>query len=107
MFHRAFALGINGVSYDPRIRALGCRALSVVPGRVPYAEGAIMHAKSPTNPPARLCRISEAASELTLSTRSVWRLIKLGELTVVRCGRATRIERGSIDRFIARGGTAQ
>lgn len=64
----------------------------------------------PANPEAatsRLLRISQAALELSLSSRSIWRLAAKGDLSVVRCGRAARITRESIDRFIARGGTAR
>lgn len=49
--------------------------------------------------------VAQTARVTALSTRSIWRLIGLGELTTVKCGRAVRITKASIDAFIARGGT--
>ena len=53
----------------------------------------------------RLVGVPEAARLLAVSTRSTWRLLNAGELRGVRCGRAVRIVRESIDQFIERGGT--
>ena len=52
-----------------------------------------------------LLRVEETARDLSLSTRSVWRLIQLGELETVRCGCAVRVTRESVEAFVRRGGT--
>lgn len=54
--------------------------------------------------PARLLRVPEAAAALAVSNRSVWRLIALGKLDVVRLGRSVRITADSVDSLIAAGG---
>jgi excisionase family DNA binding protein len=54
-------------------------------------------------PPA-LLTVATVARELSISARSVWRLIGLGELQVVRIGRSVRVTRTSLADFIARGG---
>ncbi len=51
--------------------------------------------------------IPQAAKQLLLSQRSVWRLIGLGELKTVRCGRSVRITAASFDDFVRRGGTSK
>ncbi len=56
-------------------------------------------------PPPLLLRINDAARTLAISPRSIWRLVGLGELTAVRCGRATRITVASIEAYIAKGGS--
>jgi excisionase family DNA binding protein len=55
---------------------------------------------------ATLLRVPEVAKTLAISVRSVWRLITLEELGVVRIGKAVRITGASLDAFIAKGGTA-
>lgn len=57
-------------------------------------------------PPSKLMKITEAARELTVSTRTAWRLIGHGDLASVRVGRAVRVTRASLIAFIARGGRA-
>lgn len=52
----------------------------------------------------RLLKITEAADELSISVRSAWRLVTRGDLQKVQVGRAVRVTRESIDRFIANGG---
>ena len=52
----------------------------------------------------RAASVPNTAIQTGFSTRSIWRLIALRELDVVRCGRAVRVTQASIDRFIARGG---
>mgnify|MGYP000931622677 CR=1 FL=1 len=52
---------------------------------------------------ARLLKVEEAARELAISTRQVWRLIGSGELRKVTAGRATRVTREPVEKFIARG----
>lgn len=57
--------------------------------------------------PSALIKIAEAAHELAISERSLWRLISSGKLDVVRIGRSVRIKRDSLARFIAGGGEAR
>lgn len=58
-----------------------------------------------TIPSSKLVRVSSAAHELACATRTVWRLIDAGELVSVRIGRrGVRIDRESLDAFIARRG---
>lgn len=52
----------------------------------------------------RLLRIVQVADELNCSTRTAWRLVSAGLLQVVRLGRAVRVSRASIDKFIESGG---
>jgi excisionase family DNA binding protein len=49
--------------------------------------------------------VSDTATALCVSERTVWRLIGLGELSVVKIGRAVRVTRASVEAFLARGGT--
>lgn len=51
--------------------------------------------------------VAQAATQLMLSQRTVWRLIGLGELKTVRCGRSVRITVASFDEFVLRGGTSK
>lgn len=53
-----------------------------------------------TPPAARLLKISEAASYLSVSERSVWFLIQDGRLPSIHWNRTRRIDRDDIDRFI-------
>ena len=55
--------------------------------------------------PRATLRVPEVGRELGIAPRTVWRLISMGELKVVRCGRAVRVPRASLEEFIARGGT--
>jgi excisionase family DNA binding protein len=53
---------------------------------------------------ARLAyRVREAGEQLGLSERQTWRLIRAGDLRVVRAGRATLVPHASLERFLARG----
>ncbi|MFM9995530.1 MAG: helix-turn-helix domain-containing protein [Phycisphaerales bacterium] len=52
-----------------------------------------------------LFKITEVAEATSLSTRSIWRLIAQGELTIVRCNRAVRVTRESVIHFCKKGGT--
>lgn len=55
-----------------------------------------------TPPAARLLKISEAASYLAVSERSIWFLIKDGRLPSIHWNRTRRIDRDDIDHFILR-----
>jgi excisionase family DNA binding protein len=48
-------------------------------------------------------RVREASQQLGLSERQTWRLIQVGDLRVVRAGRATLVPLSSLEDFIARG----
>ncbi|MGE3109817.1 MAG: helix-turn-helix domain-containing protein [Phycisphaerales bacterium] len=52
----------------------------------------------------RLLRVQDAAHELSVSVRSMWRLLSRGDLQQVKIGRAVRVTRESIDAFIEKGG---
>lgn len=52
----------------------------------------------------RLLTILQASVELNCSTRSTWRLLAERRLKSVRIGRAVRVTRESIDRFVEAGG---
>jgi excisionase family DNA binding protein len=45
------------------------------------------------------------AERLSISPRSVWRLIATGELKTVRCGRSVRVTAASLEAFISKGGS--
>ncbi|MDB6135042.1 MAG: Helix-turn-helix domain [Verrucomicrobiales bacterium] len=57
--------------------------------------------KNPTQIPAALLRVSEAADVLTVSPWTVRRLVHTGELESRRIGAALRIKRASVDRLLA------
>lgn len=54
---------------------------------------------------ARVVSVPAAAEELNVSTRTIWRLLDRRQLQSVRCGRAVRVVRESIDQFIKTGGS--
>lgn len=60
----------------------------------------------PIKLPAALYTVQETAYYLRCSTRTVWRLLSMAALTRVSLGRAVRITRASIERFIEAGGAA-
>ncbi len=49
--------------------------------------------------------VAEVAGMLRVSTMTVYRLIKAGELPAVRVGRSYRLAEDDVDRFVARGFT--
>jgi excisionase family DNA binding protein len=49
----------------------------------------------------RFLTVVMAAAELAVSTQTVRKLIRLGRLRAVRIGRAIRIERSSLEDFLA------
>lgn len=57
-------------------------------------------------PSHRLLKVREAADDMSVSTRTVRRLVRLHELDAVRLGRCVRIKAESIDALLARGGAA-
>jgi len=64
------------------------------------------HQQSRSSPSA-LLKVTDAARDLSVSERSLWRLISAGKLATVRIGRSVRVTRASIDAFIASGGDAK
>lgn len=48
--------------------------------------------------------VAETAALLSVSSRTVWRLIARGTLHAVRIGRSVRIDRRVIEKFVATGG---
>jgi len=59
--------------------------------------------RSTIAPARRAWTIAETAITLGLSERSVWRQIGLGNLQVVKFGRATRVLVSSVDRLLKAG----
>ena len=55
---------------------------------------------------ANYLTVAEVASMLRVSTMTVYRLIKAGELASVRVGRSYRLCEGAVDRFVGKGFTA-
>jgi excisionase family DNA binding protein len=55
------------------------------------------------NAPARsrFLTVSEVADLLRVSTMTVYRLIKAGELSAVRIGKSYRVEESAIDAYLA------
>ena len=50
--------------------------------------------------------VAEVAGMLRVSTMTVYRLIKAGELPAVRVGRSYRLAEDAVDQFLAKGFTA-
>jgi excisionase family DNA binding protein len=50
--------------------------------------------------------VAEVAGMLRVSTMTVYRLIKAGELPAVRVGKSYRLSEDEVDRFVAQGFTA-
>jgi len=50
--------------------------------------------------------VAEVAAMLRVSTMTVYRLIKAGELPAVRVGKSFRLDEDAVDRYVARGFTA-
>jgi excisionase family DNA binding protein len=52
-------------------------------------------------PTPLLWTVEETAVGLSVSRRSVWRLIALNKLEVIRLGRSVRVKRSSVDALLA------
>ena len=50
---------------------------------------------------SRFLTVSEVADLLRVSTMTVYRLIKAGELSAVRIGKSYRVEESAIDAYLA------
>ena len=50
--------------------------------------------------------VAEVAAMLRVSTMTVYRLIKAGELPAMRVGKSFRLDEDAVDRYVARGFTA-
>jgi excisionase family DNA binding protein len=53
------------------------------------------------NRPNELLTVESAAGLLSVSRRTVYRLIEAGDLAVTRIGKNVRLQRGSLDRYLA------
>jgi excisionase family DNA binding protein len=51
---------------------------------------------------ARFLTVAEVADLMRVSTMTVYRLIKAGDLAAVRIGKSYRIREDDVDRYIAR-----
>lgn len=54
---------------------------------------------------ARFLTVAEVADILRVSTMTVYRLIKAGDLAAVRVGKSYRLAEDEVDRYLARGFT--
>lgn len=59
-----------------------------------------MSSEIPSGKPRQLLTVREVASRLSVSVRTVWRLIEQGKLRTRRIGNATRVEADHLDGFI-------
>lgn len=59
-----------------------------------------MSSEIPSGKPRQLLTVREVASRLSVSVRTVWRLIEQGKLRTRRIGNTTRIEAAHLDDFI-------
>ena len=50
----------------------------------------------------RFLTVAEVASQLRVSTMTVYRLIKAGQLAGVRLGKSYRVREDDVDRYLAR-----
>ena len=56
----------------------------------------------PQNPErAHFLTVAEVASQLRVSTMTVYRLIKAGQLAAVRVGKSYRVREEDVDRYLA------
>ena len=54
---------------------------------------------------ARFLTVAEVAEMMRVSTMTVYRLIKAGDLHAVRIGKSYRLAEDEVDRFLAKGFT--
>jgi excisionase family DNA binding protein len=54
---------------------------------------------------ARFLTVAEVAGIMRVSTMTVYRLIKSGDLSAVRVGKSYRLSEDEVDRYLARGFT--
>jgi excisionase family DNA binding protein len=52
-----------------------------------------------------LLTVPQAARDLTISVRTLWRLIAARDIESIRIGRSVRLTRASIAAFVGRGGS--
>jgi len=50
---------------------------------------------------ARFLTVAEVAAQLRVSSMTVYRLIKAGELAAVRVGKSYRVREDDVDRYLA------
>lgn len=55
---------------------------------------------------ARFLTVAEVADIMRVSTMTVYRLIKAGDLRAVRVGKSYRLPEDDVDRYLAQGFTA-
>lgn len=66
-----------------------------------------MEAVSPRPGPSRLLTVKQVADQLSVSTRTVWRLVRTQKLEVVRFGGNTRIPEESVVSLISEGSSSR
>ena len=48
----------------------------------------------------KLLSVHEVADRLSLSTRTIWRLLRRGDLTELKIGKSVRIDAADLQRFV-------
>jgi len=61
----------------------------------------VIHLPSTSNDRARFLTVAEVAGQLRVSTMTVYRLIKAGQLASVRVGKSYRVREDDVDRYLA------
>ena len=61
----------------------------------------MIHLPSTSNDRARFLTVAEVAGQLRVSTMTVYRLIKAGQLASVRVGKSYRVREDDVDRYLA------
>ena len=61
----------------------------------------MIHLPSTSNERARFLTVAEVAGQLRVSTMTVYRLIKAGQLASVRVGKSYRVREDDVDRYLA------
>ncbi len=59
------------------------------------------HAAGQSHERARFLTVAEVAGQLRVSTMTVYRLIKAGQLASVRVGKSYRVREDDVDRYLA------
>ena len=61
----------------------------------------MIHLPSTSSERARFLTVAEVAGQLRVSTMTVYRLIKAGQLAAVRVGKSYRVREDDVDRYLA------
>jgi excisionase family DNA binding protein len=61
----------------------------------------VIHLPSTSHERARFLTVAEVAAQLRVSTMTVYRLLKAGQLASVRVGKSYRVREEDVDRYLA------